>query len=312
MKAALLLCGVGLTGFSSTALGGFSALNMPRGPTSLSQDVYDLHMLVFWICVAIGVLVFGAIFYSIFAHRKSRGVKPAQFSHSTRLEVVWTVIPFVILIGMAVPATKVLLDMEDVSDFDLTVKVTGYQWMWHYEYMDGEPEGTEFYSAMDRDTRLARIRADGLTPRDVDNYLLEVDNPLVLPAGQRVRFLLTSNDVIHSWWVPEFGWKKDTIPGFVNEAWVQVDEPGVYRGQCAELCGRDHAFMPIVVVVKEEEDYLAWVEEQVNGAPGEAQLALPGVPEVPRPGETTVEGLLANLNDDTPRATVPEARGGER
>lgn len=165
MKAALLLCGVGLSAFSSAALGGFSALNMPRGPTALSQDVYDLHMLVFWICVAIGVVVFGAIFYSILTHRKSRGVKPSQFSHSTRLEVVWTIIPFVILIVMAVPATKTLLDMEDVSDYDLTVKVTGYQWLWHYEYMDGDAEGTAFYSSMDRDTRLARIRANGLSPR---------------------------------------------------------------------------------------------------------------------------------------------------
>ncbi len=238
---------------------GFRALNMPRGATVMSEAVYDLHMFVLTICIIIGIVVFGVMAYSIYAHRKSRGVVPAKFSHSNALEVVWTVVPFAILLVMAVPAVRTLLALEDTSAAEMTVKVTGYQWFWEYEYMDGDAEGVAFYSSLDRRSDRARGLRSDLSPREVDNYLREVDNPLVLPTDTRIRFLLTSNDVIHSWWVPEFGWKKDTIPGFINEAWVEIKEPGTYRGACAELCGRDHAFMPVVVVAKEPEDYRQWV-----------------------------------------------------
>lgn len=249
----------------TAAMAGFTQLNMPRGATTMSEVIYDLHMFVFWICVVIGVVVFGGIAYSIYAHRKSRGVTPAKFSHSTTLEVVWTVIPFIILVVMAVPATRVLLELEDTSGAEMTVKVTGYQWFWEYEYMDGDAEGHSFASSLDRDSDMARQRNPSMSPWEVDNYLLDVDNPLVLPTNTRIRFLLTANDVIHSWWVPEFGWKKDTIPGFINEAWTEIEEPGVYYGRCAELCGRDHGFMPVVVVAKEPADYEDWVAENVKG-----------------------------------------------
>jgi cytochrome c oxidase subunit 2 len=235
------------------------ALNMPYGVTETSQNVYQLHMIILWICVAIGVGVFGAMFYSIYHHRKSKGAKAAQFHESTTVEVVWTVIPFLILVGMAIPSTITLIKMYDASEEDMTVKVTGYQWKWHYDYVD---EGVGFFSSLDPDSNLARQVGSGIDPKSVDNYLLNVDNPLVLPAGKKVRFVITANDVIHAWWVPEFGWKRDAIPGFINEAWTKVDEPGVYRGQCAELCGRDHGFMPIVVEVKSQSEYEKWLAER--------------------------------------------------
>jgi len=202
-------------------------------------------------------------------HRKSRGAVAAQFHESMTAELVWTIIPFVILVVMAIPATKVLIDMHDSSEADMTVKVTGYQWKWRYEYMD---EDVSFFSSLDAASNAARQVGSGIDPATVENYLLNVDHPLVIPAGKKVRFLLTAADVIHSWWVPDFGWKKDAIPGFINEAWVIVDEPGVYRGQCAELCGRDHGFMPIVVEVKSEADYAAWLAAQ-KGAAAAAKLA---------------------------------------
>ena len=245
-----------------------SGLNMTEGVTETSKAVYDLHMIILWVCVAIAIVVFGAMAYSIYAHRKSRGFTPATFHESTKMEIVWTVIPFAILIGMAIPSTKTLVDMYDISDPDMTVKVVGYQWKWEYDYVE---DGVRFFSTLDRASNEARQIGSGVDPATVENYLLNVDNPLVIPAGKKVRSLSTANDVIHSWWVPEFGWKKDAIPGFITDAWTRVDEPGVYRGQCAELCGRDHGFMPIVVEVKSEADYQKWLAEAKTGNP--TQLA---------------------------------------
>jgi cytochrome c oxidase subunit II len=229
-------------------------LNMTRGVTEISQQVYQLHMTIFWICCVIGAVVFGIMFWSIIRHRKARGVQPAQFHESTKVEILWTAIPVVILIGMAIPATKTLIAMEDTSAADVTVLVTGSQWKWHYKYLDHE---IEYFSllATPRE-QIANKLAKG------ENYLLEVDRPLVIPTGKKVRFLMTSDDVIHSWWVPAFAVKKDANPGFINEAWTRVDEPGIYRGQCAELCGKDHGFMPVVVIAKEPADYQAWVVQE--------------------------------------------------
>lgn len=244
-------------GALGSAAGGASAeygLNLPRGVTSIANEAYDLHMMILWICVAIGVVVFGAMFYSILKHRKSKGAVAAQFHESTAVEIVWTIIPFLILIGMAIPATRALIAMEDTSNSDLSIKVTGYQWKWQYDYLD---DGISFFSSL-------ATPKDEIYDRQAKNehYLLEVDNPVVVPVGKKVRLLITASDVIHAWWVPELGMKKDAIPGFVNEMWFRVDKPGIYRGQCAELCGKDHGFMPIVVDARSEADYAAWVAEQ--------------------------------------------------
>ncbi|MBE2295477.1 MAG: cytochrome c oxidase subunit II [Phycisphaerales bacterium] len=229
------------------------ALNMPRGVTTISHDVYDLHMQIFWICVIIGMVVFGVMFWSIYHHRKSRGAVPAQFHESTVIEVLWTLIPMLILIAMAVPATKTLIRMYDTRDADLTIKVTGYQWRWQYDYLD---EGVKFFSTLATpQSQIRNATAKG------EHYLLEVDNPLVVPVGKKIRILTTAADVIHSWWVPELGWKKDAVPGFINEAWTEIQKPGVYRGQCAELCGRDHGFMPIVVKAVPEAEFQQWLAQ---------------------------------------------------
>lgn len=239
------------------------ALNMREGVTETSRSVYDLHMTIFWVCCVIGVVVFGAMIYSIIYHRKSKGAVAAQFHESTTMEILWTVVPIVILVSMAVPATTTLLAMEDTSNADMSIKVTGIQWKWKYDYVDGEAAGISFVSSLHPKHNEARLLGANADLSEFgDQYLLDVDNPLVIPTGQKIRFLLTAADVIHAWWVPDFGWKKDAIPGFINEAWTQVDEPGVYRGQCAELCGKDHGFMPIVVVAKSPEDYSKWVAEQ--------------------------------------------------
>jgi len=249
---AVILLGAG------NAFAGFDQLNMTPGVTDISHKVYDLHMLIFKICVVICVGVFAVLIYSIFKHRKSKGAKPASFHESTTVEIIWTTIPFLILVGMAVPATKTLLALEDTRDADMSIKITGYQWKWKYDYLD---EDISFFSTL-------------TTPRDEienkaakgENYLAEVDNPIVVPINKKIRFLITSNDVIHSWWVPVLGWKQDAVPGFINDAWAEINEPGTYRGRCAELCGKDHGFMPIVLVAKTEEDYKAWVAEQKAGA----------------------------------------------
>jgi cytochrome c oxidase subunit 2 len=235
-------------------------LNMTKGATHVSQEVYDLHMLILWICVVIGVLVFGVMFWSILNHRKSKGAEAHQFHHNTTAEVVWTIIPIVILVSMAVPATKTLQNMEDTSKADMTIKVTGYQWRWRYDYMD---EGFGYFSTLASDSNETRQLKSGMDPKEADNYLLNVDNPIVVPVGYKVRFLTTAADVIHSWWVPALGWKRDAIPGFINESWAVIEKPGIYRGQCAELCGKDHAFMPIVLKAVSEDEYYDWVGDQL-------------------------------------------------
>jgi len=250
-------------------------LNMTQGVTEISREVYGLHMKIFWWCVAIAVVVFGAIFWSILFHRKSRGYKAATFHHSTIVEVVWTVIPFIILIAMAIPAAKTLIAMESTESADITVKITGYQWKWRYEYLDGDAAGVSFFSSLSTPLEQINDENPGAEAARLqnENYLLEVDNALVLPTGKKVRFLLTAADVIHAWWIPDFAVKKDAIPGFINEMWTVIDEPGVYRGQCAELCGKDHGFMPIVVIAKDEADYAKWVTAQPDAAILKANVA---------------------------------------
>lgn len=241
------------------------ALNMTPGVTPVSRQVYELHMLIFWICVAIGVGVFGVMFWSIYHHRKSRGAVASQFHESTTVEVVWTVVPMLILIGMAIPATKTLVAMEDTRDPELTITVTGYQWKWKYDYLD---EGISFFS------NLSTPREQILNRQDKNQaYLLEVDNPMVVPVGKKIRILTTSADVIHSWWMPDLGWKRDAIPGFINENWALIEKPGIYRGQCAELCGKDHAYMPIVVEAVSEQEYRQWVADQQQLASRETGAA---------------------------------------
>ena len=249
----LILVAPGLTG---------NEVNMTRGVTQQSVDHFDLHMIVLWICVVIGIGVFTVMFTSIVLHRKSRGYEAAKFSHSTKAEIVWTIIPVIILVAMAVPATTALVRMEDSSGAEMTVKITGFQWRWKYEYLDQE---ISFISSLDSNSNAARQLNSGVAPESIDNYLLDVDHPLVLPIGKKIKFLITADDVIHSWWVPALGWKRDAIPGFINEAWTNIKEPGTYRGQCAELCGKDHGFMPIVVIALAEDEFESWVNEQLAG-----------------------------------------------
>jgi cytochrome c oxidase subunit 2 len=231
-------------------------MNMYKGVTPLSNDMYDLHMVAMAICGIIGIVVFGIMFYSIFHHRKSKGYTPATFHVNTRLEIVWTIIPFLILIGLAIPATKVLIRMDDSTESDVTIKVVGHQWKWQYQYLD---QGISYFSSLA--TPYNQIQ--NKQPKG-QWYLLEVDKPLVLPINKKIRFLVTSNDVIHSWWVPELGIKRDAIPGFMYEAWARIEKPGVYRGQCAELCGINHGFMPIVVEAVSDEEFTQWVAQQTK------------------------------------------------
>lgn len=229
-------------------------LNMTRGVTPVSQDIYQLHMTIFWICCVIGICVFSVMFYAIIYHRKSRGAQAAQFHESVVVEIIWTVIPLVILIAMAIPAAKVLYRMEDTSEPDLTIKITGFMWRWHYEYIN---QDVGFMSSLS-------TPFEQIINRDIksEHYLREVDNPVVVPINKKIRFLMTANDVIHAWWVPALGVKKDAIPGFINESWALIEKPGTYRGQCAELCGAQHGFMPIVVEAKTQEEYDAWLAKQ--------------------------------------------------
>ena len=230
------------------------AINMPKGVTDLSQSIYGLHMSIFWITVVIGIVVFSVMFWSVIFHRKSRGAKASEFHESTLVEIIWTTIPFIILIVMAIPATKTLIEVYDADNAEIDIKITGYQWKWQYEYLG---EDVSFFS------NLSTPREEILNQRTkTENYLLQVDEPLVVPVGTKIRFLITAADVIHAWWVPELAVKKDAIPGFINESWTNINEPGIYRGQCAELCGKDHGFMPIVVDARPMDEYKEWLAEK--------------------------------------------------
>jgi cytochrome c oxidase subunit II len=269
---------LGLAAFGLAANAGANTsngYNLPLGVTSLSRDIYTLHMEIFWVCVAIAVVVFGVMIFALVKFRHSQGaIADTTLVHSTKVEIIWTIIPVVILVVMAIPAAKVILMMEDTRNSELSIRVTAYQWKWQYQYMDAG-EGINFFSTLARDSNFARELRSGIDPKSVPNYLLEVDHPLVIPSGTKVRLLLTSQDVIHAWWVPDFGAKRSAVPGFVNELWFRVDpgKEGIYRGQCTSLCGRDHGFMPIVVDVRTPDDFKKWVEAQKAAAkPAVAQV----------------------------------------
>ena len=256
-----------LTGVGIPHLALASNIDMRPGVTAMSERIQQIHHMSLWVCIVVGIIVFGAMFYTMFAHRRSKHPKPATFHESTLVEFVWTLIPVLILVGMAVPATTALRDIENNEDSELTVLITASQWKWHYKYLES---GISYYSNMST----PQEQIDNLEPKD-EHYLLDVDNPLVLPTNKKIRFLTTADDVIHAWWVPDFAVKQDAIPGFINEAWARVPVPGVYRGQCAELCGIGHAYMPIVAEVRPEEEFDAWIEEQRLAAAlaGEAAVA---------------------------------------
>ena len=245
--AALLM----LSLYPSQVLSDWDALNMREGVTQVSRDVFELHMLIFYICVAIGAVVFSVMFYSLFRYTKKRNPNPSTFHESTKLEVAWTVVPFLILIAMAVPASKTLTEIYDDEEGEINIQVVGYQWKWEYKYLEDD---INFFSNLSTD----QDEIYNLVPKG-ENYLLEVDEPLIIPVDTRVRFLITANDVIHSWWVPDFAIKQDAIPGFINTAWTRAEETGIYRGNCTELCGKNHGFMPVVVKVVEKDEYNDWV-----------------------------------------------------
>ncbi len=276
-------------------------LNLTKGVTDISNEVYGLHMFVLYICTAIGIVVFGAMIWSMIFHRKSKGAKAASFHESTKVEILWTVVPILILIAMATPATQTLIAMEDNNNSDVTIQVTGSQWKWHYKYFD---QDIEFYSVLST-PRAQYENQNGQGETKGENYLLEVDKHLVIPANKKVRFLITSDDVIHSWWVPAFAVKQDAVPGFINEAWAKVNEPGIYRGQCAELCGKDHGFMPVVVEVKSEADYTAWLAEQkqliadAKAAEAASLNASLSMDELMQLGETTFTAYCAACHQAT-------------
>ncbi|KAF1716752.1 cytochrome c oxidase subunit II [Pseudoxanthomonas yeongjuensis] len=270
-------------------------LNMGRGVTSSANHAYDAHMFALWVCVVIGVIVFGAMGYAMFKFRKSKGAVAAKFTHNTTAEVIWTVIPIIILVVMAWPATAKLIAMYDTRDSEMTVKVTGYQWMWKYEYLGEE---VAFTSRLDRESD--RVRQSGVQPTIAANphYLLDVDNELVLPVNTKIRFVITADDVIHAWWVPALGWKQDAIPGIINEAWTDIQTPGIYRGQCAELCGKDHGFMPIVVRAVPKEEFRQWLASKkpaaapappVEAAPAASPAEAAPVEAAPEPAPEPTE-----------------------
>ena len=267
---------------ASVAHADWGGLNMTEGVSILSQEIYGLHMEIFYWCIGIGVVVFGVMIYSLIKFRRSQGAQAdTKLVHSTKVEIIWTVIPIMILVAMAIPTARGLIKIEDMEGATLDIKVTGYQWKWEYEYLGHD---VSFFSTIKRDSNAARQLGSGIDPYTVPNYLLDVDNPLVIPAGTKIRFLLTAQDVIHAWWVPAFGMKKDAIPGYLSPIWVQVDadKVGTYRGQCAELCGQDHAFMPIVVEVKSPADYDTWLRAK------QAEQKLAGEPAATAPVATTV------------------------
>lgn len=259
--------------FSPAAFAAY-VYNMTKGVTDISRDVHSLHMAVFWICVGIGVVVFSVMFYSIIWHRKSRGVKAAHFHEHPTVEIIWTVIPVIILVAMAIPATRVLIKMNDTSDSYLSIKITGHQWRWEYEYL-----GTGLRFISNNTTPQDQIQNRAIKS---EHYLLDVDKPLVVPVGKKIRFLTTASDVIHSWWMPALGFKKDAIPGFINEAWGIIETPGTYRGQCAELCGVNHGFMPIVLEAKPIEEYEAWLAKQLAPPAAPTTGATPTAEEIPK------------------------------
>jgi cytochrome c oxidase subunit 2 len=285
-------------------------LNMGRGVTQSSQIAYESHMIVLVICAVIGVIVFGAMFWAMFKFRKSKGAVAAQFSHNTTAEIVWTVVPIVILVALAWPATANLIKLYDTREAEMTVKVTGYQWLWKYEYLG---EGVEITSRLDRDSdRLRQNRATTRAELDAHgHYLLDVDNPLVLPVDTKIRFVITADDVIHAWWVPALGWKQDAIPGIINEAWTDIREPGIYRGQCAELCGKDHGFMPIVVRAVPKAEYATWLaaRQAESLAPLEPSVIDETGPGIgPRQVDPDmVEELIEDAQTPPPAQPVPPA-----
>ena len=266
-------------------------LNLTPGVTKISQRIYDLHMLGFYVCVGIGILVFGAMFYAMFKFRKSQGAVAEQWSHSTKLEAIWTVAPILLLVVLAWPATKLLVDMAHTENADMTIKITGYQWKWRYDYVDYNKKdtGVHFISSLDGDSNRARQLRSGIDPNsvkdgDFQSYLLNVDKPLVVPVNTKIRFVITADDVIHAWWVPALGWKQDAIPGIINSTWTEIPTPGVYRGQCAELCGKDHGFMPIVVKAVPKAEFDQWLTAQQEAGAAEkaaatAQAVIPTPPQ---------------------------------
>ena len=285
--AALAACALSAAAVANTSNG----YNLPVGVTDISRDIYGLHMEAFWICVGIAIVVFGAMIYSLVKFRASQGaVADTTMLHSTKVEIAWTIVPVIILVVMAIPAAELILKMEDMRNSDLSIRVTGYQWKWEYQYMDAGA-GIDFYSTLKQDSNFARELHSGVDPNTVPNYLLDVDHPLVVPSGTKVRVILTSGDVIHAWYVPDFGLKRSAVPGFINELWFKVDpgKEGIYRGQCAALCGRDHGFMPVVVDVRTPDDFKKWVEEQ------KAQIKQAAAPATAAPGA------------DTPGAAAPRS-----
>jgi len=261
-----LVAGVAAMLASLPASADWRLVNMPEGVSVLSREIYSMHMIMLWICTIIAVFTFGAMIYAMVRFRKSKGaVADQKLLHNARLEAAWTIVPVLILVGMAIPSVEKLIKIEDTSGSELTIKATGHQWYWQYEYLG---TGVSFYSRIARSSDLARQKGSGIDPGTVENYLLDVDKPLVVPTGTKIRMLLTANDVIHAWWVPDFGMKRDAIPGFINEMWISVDpdKPGTYRGQCAELCGADHGFMPIVVIAKPRAEFEAWLEAEQAAA----------------------------------------------
>ncbi len=286
-----------------------SQYNLPVGATEISREVYWLHNFVLIIMCVIAVLVFGAMFYSIIAHRRSKHPKPADFHESTTVEIIWTIIPFFVLIGLAIPAAGTLIRMEDTRDAELTVKVTGFQWGWKYEYVGHD---YEFVSMLAADSNKARQLDSGIDPRSVPNYLWEVTNPLVLPVGQKVRFLITAQDVIHAWWVFDLAVKKDAIPGYINEAWTKIDAPGTFRGVCAELCGRDHGFMPIVVKALPETEFKTWLAQKkgvdvasLGKAPPVAEATPVATTTSTAPAPTEAVAAAVEVAAATPVAAAP-------
>ena len=267
-------------------------LNMTPGVTEISQRIYHLHMLGFYVCVGIGIIVFGAMFVAMYRFRKSKGAVAEQWSHSTKLESIWTVAPIVLLVVLAWPATKLLVDMAHTENADMTIKVTGYQWKWRYDYVDYNKKdtGVHFISSLDHDSNRARQLRSGIDPASVKDgdfasYLLNVDKPLVVPVNKKIRFVITADDVIHAWWVPALGWKQDAIPGIINTTWTEIPTPGVYRGQCAELCGKDHGFMPIVVKAVPQVEFDQWLAaQQAAGAADKAAATAQAAPTTPPQG----------------------------